>query len=399
MGKAAFKKDLTNILALSQALGNPHKKFKSVHIAGTNGKGSCSHMIAAVCQMNGLKTGLYTSPHLVDFRERIRINGECISKKEVIRFVADNSKLIDEIQPSFFEITVAMAFSHFAKSNVDIAVIETGLGGRLDSTNIITPILSVITNIGFDHVEMLGDTLEKIAFEKAGIIKQNIPVLIGEKQKETTQVFESKASEKNAKLYFAQEIVNANPKTYREINKRTSLAALQILNKKNHFINLEGVEAVLENAHEITGLLGRWQILQESPKVILDTGHNVDGLKNTMVQLARENFNQLHIIWGNVNDKNLSEIFSLLPNTASYYWCEAAIPRAMPQKQVKETAAEFGLKGDIFGTPINAYMEALKIAKPRDLIFVGGSTFVVGDLLKSLKISTCPSSTDEFLFD
>jgi len=356
------------------------------------GPGSCSHMMSAICQKSGLKTGLYTSPHLVDFRERIRIDGRCISEESVIAFVAEHSELIDDIKPSFFEITVAMAFDHFAKEEVDIAIIETGLGGRLDSTNIINPILSIITNIGFDHMDMLGDTLEKIASEKAGIIKAQTPVLIGERQKLSTSVFLDKANEMKARISFAEDLQSAETPTYQLINQRTCRAAINILNDLGLGLKEDEIEDAFKNCHDISGLMGRWQILQDQPKVICDTGHNIDGLSLSMKQLSQENFKQLHIIWSSVQDKDLELIFPLLPKEAEYYWCQADIPRAMDQKLLQEHANRHDLFGNLYNTPVKAYENAMSKANSNDLVFIGGSTFTVGDLFRDLEISTCVSS-------
>ena len=380
-GAAAYKKDIGNIVQACDILDNPHEKFKSIHIAGTNGKGSTAHMIASVLQEAGFKTGLYTSPHLKDFRERIRINERMISKKEVIDFVNENKIEFEKIKMSFFEYTVAMAFNYFSKSNVDIAIIETGLGGRLDSTNIIRPELSIITNIGFDHTNLLGNTLEEIAKEKAGIIKEKTPVIIGRRQEETKNIFKKIANKKNSSIYFAQNknyLSNNLSINYQTENINTMIAALEILNWKidNHHIS-EG----LNNIHKNTVLQGRWQTLGKSPLTICDTGHNIDGIKNVIQEINNITFNKLHFVFGTVNDKDTNKILALLPKEAKYYFCAAKIDRALDATELKNKSAEFNLKGDSFNSVKEAYQESISQAEQDDLIFIGGSTFVVAEVL------------------
>ena len=394
VGAAAYKKDLTNTLKLCEALDNPQNKFKSVHVAGTNGKGSVSHMFASVFQQNGLKTGLYTSPHLVDFRERIRINGECVSEAFIIDFVEQIKEPLESINPSFFEITVAMAFHYFAEQEVDIAIIETGLGGRLDSTNVITPEVSVITNIGLDHTDMLGDALPLIAGEKAGIIKKDIPVVIGERDVETDEVFKTKAHALNAEIIFAEDIVKPNKiwqtdlLGYYQINNvRTTMAGLGALNNKGWSLDIQkcrkGIRRVVEN----TGMQGRWQIIQENPKVICDTGHNTEGIEQIVMQLEQERCNALHIVFGQVQGKDTNKVLNLLPKDAIYYFCKPSIVRGLDVTTLSEQAINAGLTGEIFDSVMNAYTAALVAATQDDVIFVGGSTFVVADLLTGLKNS------------
>ena len=380
-GAAAYKKDIGNIVKACDILDNPHEKFKSIHIAGTNGKGSTAHMIASVLQEAGFKTGLYTSPHLKDFRERIRINERMISKKEVIDFVNENKIEFEKIKMSFFEYTVAMAFNYFSKSNVDIAIIETGLGGRLDSTNIIRPELSIITNIGFDHTNLLGNTLEEIAKEKAGIIKEKTPVIIGRRQEETKNIFKKIANKKNSSIYFAQNknhLSNNLSINYQTENINTMIAALEILNWKidNHHIS-KG----LNNIHKNTVLQGRWQTLGKSPLTICDTGHNIDGIKNVIQEINNITFNKLHFVFGTVNDKDTNKILALLPKEAKYYFCAAKIDRALDATELKNKSAEFNLKGDSFNSVKEAYQESISQAEQDDLIFIGGSTFVVAEVL------------------
>lgn len=407
VGAIAFKKDLHNTVKFCEHLHHPETRFKTLHIAGTNGKGSTSHMLAAVLQKAGYKTALYTSPHLKDFRERIKINGEMISKEEVIDFVEENKSFIEELSPSFFEATVAMAFQHFAKHKVDIAVIEVGLGGRLDSTNIISPELSVITNIGFDHINMLGNTLTEIAGEKAGIIKPTTPVIVGEYQAEIAQVFENKASQNNAKLTFAsnewcyedskivdgkREITiqgkekNYNLKldltgTYQIKNVKTVLSAVAELNKKGFKISDEQLIAGLSEVKQLTGLMGRWQTLQEQPLIICDTGHNEDGIKEVLYNISLTPHQQLRMVIGMVKDKEISKILSLLPKNAIYYFCSPSLERAKPADELLEEASEFGLIGEAFPSVNSALFRAKTDAKDGDLIFVGGSTFVVAEVV------------------
>jgi len=408
IGAAAFKKDLTNTLEICEALGNPQKKFKSIHVAGTNGKGSVSHMLAAVLQTANYKTGLYTSPHLKDFRERIKVNGEMCDEDFIVTFVEKVKPLIEKIQPSFFEITVAMAFSYFAEQNVDVAVVEVGLGGRLDSTNIITPELCVITNIGFDHMNMLGDTLEKIAYEKAGIIKGDIPVIIGETFPETKPVFEKVAKEKNAPLIFAGNnryaadwnhnhnqlnvtVVEKEkdehityrldlPGIYQRKNLVTVLETIKCLQKKGWKIEDEQIHKGLSQAKKITGLHGRWEVIHQKPTVVLDVAHNVDGIKQLVEQIELSTYNDLHIIIGMVKDKEIEKILEQLPKFAKYYFTKAQIPRALPTTELALKAARLELKGNIYNDVNTALKEALQHANEEDLIIVCGSVFLVGEL-------------------
>ncbi|MCW3110024.1 MAG: bifunctional folylpolyglutamate synthase/dihydrofolate synthase [Segetibacter sp.] len=408
LGAAAFKGDLTNTIKLCEAVGNPHLQFKSIHIAGTNGKGSTSHMLAAIMQTAGYTTGLYTSPHLKDFRERIKVNGQMVEEAFVIQFTERIKPLIEEIEPSFFEITVAMAFTWFAQQKVDIAVIEVGLGGRLDSTNIITPELAVITNIGYDHMNLLGDTLEKIAAEKAGIIKKGIPVVIGETLPETKPVFQEKAKEMDAPLHFTNEdrwvadwkqsrheleVNIAENRTderkkyhleltgfYQIKNLLTVLEAVHLLAKKGWKIEEKQVEHALQNIKKLTGLHGRWEVIHERPYTVLDVGHNEDGIKQVTGQLEHCNFQKLHIVIGMVKDKDISTVLSLLPDYASYYFTKAQIPRALPENELAEKAAAFGLKGHAFATVPEALQHAIDHAHKDDMILVCGSVFVVGEV-------------------
>lgn len=387
-GASAYKKDLTNTLALCDFLGHPQQAFKSIHVAGTNGKGSTSHMLAAVFQKHGYKTGLYTSPHLIDFRERIRINGKMISQDEVIRFTDLLQSKIKEIQPSFFELTVAMAFDYFAKAQVDIAIIETGLGGRLDSTNVITPELSIITNIGWDHMDLLGDSLGAIAGEKAGIIKQNIPVIIGEKHEETSPVFYKKAAEMNAPIDFAEDHFELNPEQwesdlkgiYQIQNKRTVLLALQKL-KASWSLQDSLIRDALLHTCALTGLMGRWQILQEKPKMIADVAHNKNGLAAVMPQLLAEPRDHLWMIFGVVRDKDLNGMIELLPKNASYLICEPSVPRKMEAGLLFKFMRTAGFKCELCGSVDIAMDTAMARASSEDLIYIGGSSFIVADAL------------------
>jgi len=386
IGSIAFKKDLTNTLALIKHLNNPHKKFKSIHVAGTNGKGSTSHMLASVLQEAGYKVGLYTSPHLKDFRERIKINGKQVSEQFVIDFVTDNKIFLEAQGLSFFEMTVGMAFHYFALQNVDVAIIEVGLGGRLDSTNVITPLLSIITNISLDHTQMLGDTLLKIAAEKAGIIKLNIPVVIGEKQEEVFKIFKEKASSTKSDLIIASEILKVNYKTdlkgfYQQKNIKTVLAALILINKKGFFLTDKAIKNGLLNIVKNTGFKGRWQVLKNNPKVICDTGHNQAGFKFIFNQLAQENYKILHFVIGIVNDKDLKSVLPLFPKNAIYYFCCPNIPRGLNARELQRQSNDYNLIGDVYSSVIDAYKSALKNAQKDDLIFVGGSNFVVAEVL------------------
>ncbi|MBT8317982.1 MAG: bifunctional folylpolyglutamate synthase/dihydrofolate synthase [Lutibacter sp.] len=385
-GKTAFKKDLTNSIAFSKHLNFPETKFKSIHVAGTNGKGSTSHMLASILQEAGFKVGLYTSPHLKDFRERIRINGEVISKTEVIDFISTNKLFLDTHKLSFFEMTVGLAFDCFAKHTVDIVVVEVGLGGRLDSTNIITPEVSVITNIGFDHTQFLGETLPEIAFEKAGIIKNEIPVVVGEFQEETYPVFKNKAAKMNAPIFLASSDIESNyasdlKGSYQSNNIKTVLKIVEVLKTKNYSISNESVKKGLLNVIKNTGLLGRWQQLNKSPKVICDTGHNKEGLTYVFNQLMKETYEQLHIVIGVVNDKDLNKILPLFPKKAIYYFCKPDIPRGLNEIELQLKCSEFELKGVAYPSVKEAYVEALQTADKQDFVFIGGSTFVVAEVL------------------
>jgi dihydrofolate synthase/folylpolyglutamate synthase len=384
-GASAYKKDLTNTHLLVKQLNHPEKKFKSIHVAGTNGKGSTSSMIASILQEAGYKVGLYTSPHLKDFRERIRINGEMISEEFVVEFIAQNKSFFEENQLSFFEMTVGLAFDYFAKEAVDVAVIEVGMGGRLDSTNIITPLVAVITNIGFDHVQFLGDTLAKIAFEKAGIIKKKIPVVIGEYNDETKLVFVAKSKIENAPIYFAQD----NPEVtfdcallgdYQDYNKKTVLQAIQVLQSEFQ-IATKHIKLGLKNVIQNTGLIGRWQILSQKPFVVCDTAHNSHGLIIVLHQVQKHDFDTLHIVLGVVNDKDLDSILPLFPKDAIYYFCKPNVPRGLDAPILQEIAFDFGLKGKVFDSVSEAYQSAMKSAKATDFIYIGGSTFVVAEIV------------------
>ncbi|MFT6828285.1 MAG: dihydrofolate synthase/folylpolyglutamate synthase [Roseivirga sp.] len=387
IGNSAFKKDLTNTLMLCEALGNPQNEFKSIHIAGTNGKGSSSHMIASVLQSAGYKVGLYTSPHLKSFTERIRINGRPISEEGVVDFVARLKPTIDQVQPSFFEMTVAMAFDYFRNEEVDVAVIEVGLGGRLDSTNIITPEISLITNIGFDHMDMLGDTLEKIAFEKAGIIKDSVPVVIGETQTETRSVFLKIVKERNANITFADQFgLNWQEYdldlfgSYQQKNIKGVLVTLNKLKNLGWKITEENIKEGLAEVRSKTGLKGRWQQLAESPLIICDTGHNKEAFDYIIPQIEATPYQQLFMVLGFVNDKKLDELIPKLPKGAHFVFCEAKVPRAMKLDQIKTLTEPFALNAE-YVLDVN---EAIQLAKSKankdDMIYIGGSTFVVAEI-------------------
>lgn len=385
-GKTAFKKDLSNTIALAKYLKHPEHQFKSIHVAGTNGKGSTSHMLASVLQEAGYKVGLYTSPHLKDFRERIKINGTEVSEYYVMDFIKRNKSFLEAQRLSFFEMTVGMAFDYFAKQEVDIAIIEVGLGGRLDSTNIITPEISVITNIGLDHTQFLGNTLSAIASEKGGIIKPNIPVVVGETQKETTPVFNALAKQNNTTIVYAdQEVTEAYSSdligSYQSKNSRTVVKTLEVLQSKGFNISKENLKKGLLQVVQHTKLLGRWQVLQETPKVICDTAHNKEGLTYTMQQLLQEPYNKLHIVFGVVSDKDLESIFSVLPKNAMYYFCKANIPRAMEAITLQQEFQNKGFTGKICLSVEGAYRSALASADENDVIYIGGSTFVVAEVV------------------
>ena len=407
IGAAAYKADLTNTIEICKALANPETKFKSIHVAGTNGKGSSSHMLAAIFQKAGYKTGLYTSPHLIDFRERIKINGKLIPKKKVIDFVKNHKAVFEEIQPSFFEWTVGLAFDYFANEKVDIAIVEVGLGGRLDSTNVIHPEICLITNIGWDHMSLLGDTLPRIAGEKAGIIKNNVPVVISEFQKECAQVFLSKAKNAHSKIIFASdemeakevkndlrklliEVKNENKKhqyqldltgSYQLNNILGVLKVIDEMREKGWKLPGTKVKAALKNAAKISGLNGRWQVISKKPLTICDTGHNYDGMLKVLEGIRKLKFEKLHFVIGMVNDKEPDKILKLLPKNAIYYFTNASIPRAMPAAELALHASKLGLNGSVFQSVKNAVKTAKIDAKNNDLIFIGGSTFVVAEVI------------------
>ncbi len=413
IGKAAYKADLDNTIALLNILDNPQKHLKCIHIAGTNGKGSVSHLMASILQEAGYKTGLYTSPHLLDYRERIKINGQLIDEAYIIDFVEKYKEKFDVIQPSFFEWSVALCFQYFYDKKIDIAVIETGLGGRLDSTNVIIPDLSVITNIGLDHTDLLGDTLGKIAIEKAGIIKPNIPVVIGESHEATKNIFIETASQKNASIYFADEVLHPeniiNKKDhllfdllesnkflyhissplagfYQTKNIATVIQAIQILKQNEYHISdlnlLDGISKVYRN----TGLLGRWQVLNNAPLIVCDTAHNVHGMEQIIVQLNATSKNHLHLVLGMVADKNIEGVLEISPKeNTTYYFCKAQIPRALDEQLLYNQATKYSLVGNTYATVPLAYEAALKNASQNDMIYVGGSNFVVADLLAYLQ--------------
>ena len=409
VGASAYKADLNNTIALLGLLGNPHHNFKSIHVAGTNGKGSTSHMLASIFQEAGYKTGLYTSPHLRDFRERIRINGEMIPKENVTAFIEKHQEDFEKMGLSFFEMTVGMAFDYFANEHVDIAIVEVGMGGRLDSTNLITPELSIITNIGLDHVQFLGDTLEKIAAEKAGIIKEGVPVVIGETQPETHQVFEDKATECHSPICFADQIFDCDKihiesqavqkydiwkdnslyleaceiplmGNYQKKNLTTVMCAIDLLRDKHQLTDddiRDGIANVIRNTH----LMGRWQILGTDPLVIADTGHNVDGIREVISQLAEMTYKKLHFVIGMVNDKDIDHVLQLLPHHCEYYFCKADIPRGLDAKILAEKAFDYGLRGKVYESVRDAYLSAINTADFDDVVFVGGSNFTVAEVI------------------
>lgn len=405
IGASAYKEGLDNTYLLDEHFGHPHRKFKSIHIAGTNGKGSCSHTLAAILQNDGYKVGLYTSPHIMDFRERIKINGECISKEYVIEFVNQEKSLFEKIHPSFFEVTTALAFKYFAEQHVDYAIIEVGLGGRLDCTNIITPILSIITNISFDHTNFLGNTLEKIAKEKAGIIKQNIPVIIGETTNETKPVFKTCAESMNAEIIYADEndeiisftmnedggitydtrsfgiIQGELGGLYQKKNTNTILHAVRFLYNQHIIKNTGSINNGFYNVCRLTGLIGRWQKIGSNPSVICDTGHNVGGWTYISRQLQVQKYNKLHIVFGMVNDKDVDGVMCLLPKNAHYYFTKPQSKRAIPEKDIQRKAMTHGLAGECYNDVPSAYTAAKKMATPDDMIFIGGSSYIVSDLL------------------
>ncbi|MBR5934575.1 MAG: bifunctional folylpolyglutamate synthase/dihydrofolate synthase [Bacteroidaceae bacterium] len=409
VGQEAYKEGLYNTVTIDRYLGCPHKLYKTIHVAGTNGKGSVSHTLAAILQASGYKTGLYTSPHLTDFRERIRVNGKPVSPDFVVKFIEKNRDFLEPLHPSFFEVTTAMAFSWFAEQEVDIAVIETGLGGRLDCTNIIKPVLSIITNIGFDHTKFLGSTLPGIAFEKAGIIKKNVPVVIGEYTDETRPVFERKAEEVGTRIVFAQDdckiishkYVNPSKVVYetaelpqlesglaglcQDKNANTILTAVSELKRKKFDITEAAVRKGFKDVCRMTGLRGRWQLVRKKPDIICDTGHNSHGLKYIAQHLeelsSKPGFGQLRIVLGMVNDKDVSQVLAIMPRNARYYFTQASVKRALDASSLREMAREAGLTGRVYRTVAQAVSTAQREASANDLIFVGGSTFVVADLL------------------
>lgn len=402
VGAGAYKEGLSNTHILDKHFNHPHKQFKTIHIAGTNGKGSCSHTLASILQSQGYKVGLYTSPHLVDFRERIRVNRECISEERVIRFVEKEKSFFEPLQPSFFELTTALAFLYFAEQNVDIAVIEVGLGGRLDCTNIITPILSVITNISFDHTQFLGNTLAKIAREKAGIIKNGVPVLVGETCEETRPVFEQVAREHDATLYYAEDnIIEGDYEfelkgAYQEKNKNTILNIVRLLRNQIDISN-DAVINGMKNVYELTGLMGRWQTISNTPLTICDTGHNLAGWKYLHKQIKETyeairsktvNTSMLRIVFGMVDDKDIEAVMELLPKNATYYYCQASTHRAIPSTRINGIALNLNISGQAFSTVEEAYNAVRKDAMKDDFIFIGGSSYVVADLFTYLKKHT-----------
>ncbi|MDR1021755.1 MAG: bifunctional folylpolyglutamate synthase/dihydrofolate synthase [Prevotellaceae bacterium] len=392
-GKAAYKPGLGNTLLMDEYFGHPHRRFTSIHVAGTNGKGSTSHMLAAALQSAGYKVGLYTSPHLNDFRERIKVNGAEIPAQRVASFVEKRRAAVERIHPSFFELTMMMAFDFFAQEKVEVAVVEVGLGGRLDSTNVITPALSVITNIGLDHTDLLGDTLEKIAREKAGIIKPEVPVVVGEYQPEVAHIFEQKAAACSAPLVFASRRYSRRDTagyeldlhgSYQQRNLCTALAALECLRQRGVFsFSKKNIEDGLRTAAAATGLRGRWQQLRSAPKIICDTAHNAHGLQQTMAQLAGEKYGQLHIVFGMVADKDVGSAVALLPRAARYYFTQASVARAMPAIEIADKCRAAGLQGEAYPAVEQALLAAIKNAAANDFIYVGGSTFVVADALEA----------------
>ncbi|UCE94780.1 MAG: bifunctional folylpolyglutamate synthase/dihydrofolate synthase [Flavobacteriaceae bacterium] len=384
-GSTAFKKDLTNIRAFCEHLGNPHLSFQSIHVAGTNGKGSSSHMISSVLQTAGYKTGLYTSPHLKDFRERIRIDGKPVDQQWVVGFIENHKKFLEDQGLSFFELTVGMAFQYFADQKVDIAVVEVGLGGRLDSTNILNPLISVITNIGLDHTQFLGETHEEIAFEKGGIIKPNTPVVVGEYQKNVMPVFEEIAAPLNAPIFVAAHLVKGPCKTdllgsYQQKNCKTTIQSLRLLRDLNFDITDHHISEGLQHVASNTGLKGRWQLLGSRPKIVCDTAHNREGLEIVMEQLSKETYEHLHMVLGVVNDKDLSTILSIFPQEATYYFCKPDIPRGLDADDLRVRAEKFNLKGNVYNSVMEALDSATQKATSNDFIYIGGSTFVVAEL-------------------
>lgn len=386
-GATAYKEDLTNSLLLAEHLNNPENHLKCIHVGGTNGKGSTSHLLASVLQEAGYKVGLYTSPHLKDFRERIKVNGKEIAEDYVCDFVEENKSFFEEKELSFFEMTVGLAFNYFVSQNTDINIIEVGMGGRLDATNIILPILSVITNISKDHTQFLGTNLQSIAMEKAGIIKGNIPVVIGEYTPETKEIFTAKAKEMQSDIYFASDLITQSYPSalvgdYQVHNKKTALQSIRVLQQLEHFvISEENIKNGFINVINNTGLQGRWQQLKEFPKVIADTAHNKNGLEIVINQIQNENFEKLHFVLGVVNDKDLDEILPLFPKNATYYFCKPNIPRGLDAFILQQKAIGFNLNGKVYDSVSNAYQSAIESANKSDFIYVGGSTFVVAEVL------------------
>ncbi|MFM9027284.1 MAG: bifunctional folylpolyglutamate synthase/dihydrofolate synthase [Bacteroidota bacterium] len=413
IGPVAYKADLSNTHALMEITGHSYRAFKSIHVAGTNGKGSTSHMLASILQQAGFKVGLYTSPHLLDFRERIRVDGNMIPEKDVVGFVDRYKAGFEKISPSFFEWTVALAFTHFMEEKVDIAVVETGLGGRLDSTNVITPELSIITNIGWDHSSLLGDTLEKIAGEKAGIIKKGVPVVVSERDPHAENVFITTASSQSSDLFFASDLFSVKAKNsglqfqdliveskmhdsaveyrlslpghYQKKNLAGVLASIDLLRSRGWSISDDSVRSGLEKVFSLTGLKGRWQLLSESPNVIADVGHNEHGVRQLVLQLSETNYDQLHVVIGMVRDKDIASVLALLPRTANYHFCQPDLPRALPVDELYEKATASGLSGTVNKSVIQALEEARSLANPDDLILITGSTFVVAEALSAFK--------------
>ncbi len=407
-GASAYKKDITNTVLLCNSIGDPQNKIKTIHVAGTNGKGSTSHMLAAIFQQCGYKTGLYTSPHLKDFRERIKVDGKMIAKDFIVSFVEKTKEISESIKPSFFELTVAMMLDYFARKQVDIAIVETGLGGRLDSTNIVMPELSIITNIGYDHMNILGNTLEEIAFEKAGIIKENIPVVIGETLSETKQIFLSAAQKNQAEIVFAEKLFTIidsklcidkldvemkNIKTqqiknytldlngiYQQKNLCTVVTATEVLKKAGYFFDEHKMHAALSQVKILNGLHGRWDVIHRKPLIVLDVAHNEDGIKQLLSQLKLFSYKQLHIVFGVVKDKDVKKILSLLPETAIYYFTKAQIMRALPEDELLEKAKQYNLKGTYFANVTMALATAKKNAEKNDMILVCGSVYLIGEV-------------------